>query len=166
MDQNTLNVGDKIIDYEKIYIITKIENNQIFYQPFNIDKSSKTSYQCSIPLNNLSLACIRSLMTKTEIESFLKKLSHEESINLPPRQKNKYNNNYFKEILFLNNPIKTGRMLIHLSKIKNETKLSRTDQTIYDQALSRLADEISIVTGDSFGVAKEKIIQAITRHSL
>lgn len=160
MNNTSLSVGDRIIDSDQIHLITKIENGLIFYKPLNSD------YTSSIPLENLSLACIRPLLTKSEIKSFLENLPNEEPIKTTANSvtnKQFNNNNLLKEVLYLNNHIKTGKLLVYLSLLKKESDLSRSDQAIYDQALSHLAEEISVVNSISIDSAKNKILTALKR---
>jgi len=163
MNKSAFSVGDLIIDSDQIHTITKIENDVIFYKPSNNSLNGCTS---SIPIKNLSLACIRSLLTKSEIKKFLENLSCEEATKVPFTTKNQFNNgNFLKEILYLNNPSRTGQLLVHLSKVERESQLSRADQNIFDQAISHLADEISFVNKIPIDTAKNQILTALKNNS-
>ena len=160
MTRPLFSAGDMIIDPDQIYTIVKIENGRIFYQPATVD--AQNNYLCSIPENNLKLACIRPLLTKTEVVDLLKNLSHEKPVELPTTSRSQINNgNFFKDIIYKNDPYQTGRMLIYFFTLEKESKLSRTDQNFYDQSLLHLAQEVSFVTNISVDVAKEKILRAL-----
>ena len=163
MNKSVFSVGDLIIDSDQIHTITKIENDVIFYKPSNDSLNSCTS---SIPIKNLSLACIRPLLTKSEIKNFLENLSGEEATKVPFTTKNQFNNgNFLKEILYLNNPSRTGQLLVFLSKTEKDSPLSKSDQNIFDQAISHLADEFSFVSKISVDTAKNQILAALKNNS-
>jgi RNA polymerase-interacting CarD/CdnL/TRCF family regulator len=85
-------------------------------------------------------------------------------MELPKSTNNRINNNNaYKDILYLNEPQKTVKLLIHLQKIKKDTKLSYADQSVFDQGLNHLAEEISVVTNTSLSTATTKILTAIKR---
>ncbi|MDD2483031.1 MAG: hypothetical protein PHE32_00370 [Candidatus Shapirobacteria bacterium] len=154
-------IGSIIIDFDQINIITKIENDCVFYKPINNENDHCIN---SIPLNNLSLAHLRSPMTKPEVKSLLENLHYEQAIELPFNGSNRINNgNFLKDIIYLNNPKRTARVLIYLNKIKTESTLSSNDETIYNKALDHLSEEISLVNKISLDSAKSKILNAIKR---
>ena len=157
------NVGDLIIDSNQVHTIIKIEDDKIFYQPLN---QNNNRHNClnSIPLANLSMARIRPLLSPSEVKSFFKSLSSEEEIDSPKSNNNRINNNnFFKDILYLNDPQKTAKLLIHLQKLKKDIKLSYADQSVFDQGLNHLAEEISTVSNISTSTATSKILAAIKR---
>jgi len=156
------NVGDRIVDSDQIYVIFKIDEGKIYYRPVNDDKSGCTG---SIPINNLAQACIRPLMTKSEVKIFWENLSKEESLDLPLNTNSKINNGAFlKDILYLNNPNKTTKLLVYLFALKKSLgKLSYSDQSVFDQALDSLVKEIAIVTGMATDKIREKILKSIER---
>ena len=157
------NVGDLIIDSNQVHTIVKIEDEKIFYEPLN---QNNNRHNClnSIPLANLSMARIRPLLNSLEVKNLLKTLSTEVEMELPKSTNNRINNNNaYKDILYLNEPTKTAKLLIHLQKIKKDTKLSYADQSVFDQGLNHLAEEISVVSNISLSTATTKILTAIKR---
>lgn len=163
MKDQKLGVGDRIIDSDQIYVIFKIENDRIFYRPLE-GKNNRGDSSGSIPTKNLSQACIRPLMTKTEVDFFWKNLVDEKPMEVPQNTGIRNNNGMIlKEVLYLNNPIKTGSLLIHLGILKKDLKISTADQLIFDQALNHLADEISVVSDTAVDKVKEKILSIIKR---
>ena len=162
MATSKFNVGDLIIDYNQIHTIVKIEDEKIFYQPFN-QKSDHHNCLNSIPLNNLSMARIRHLLSNSEIKDFFKKLSSEKIETLAFTNNRINNNNLYKDIFYQNEPYKTGKLLIHLQELKKTTKFSYADQSIFDQSLNHLAEEISVVTKVSLATATTKLLAAIKR---
>jgi RNA polymerase-interacting CarD/CdnL/TRCF family regulator len=157
-----INMNDFIIDSEQIHIVSKIDNDRIFYYPMTKD-SSKGNITSSIPLNNLERAGIRPLMTVTETKQFLKKLATEEPLDIPEFTNRNNNSNSLKEVLYLNDPIKTGRLLIYFCRHQAQADLSRFDQSIFDQALKHLAEEIATVCKITFDVAKKQVLSAIKK---
>ncbi|MCW1949370.1 MAG: hypothetical protein KIH89_002905 [Candidatus Shapirobacteria bacterium] len=162
MTNISYNVGDKIVDSDQAYVIFKIDDGKIYYRPINNDKSGCTG---SIPINNLVQACIRPLMTKSEIKDFWENLSKEEPLDIPLNTNSKINNGAFlKDVLYSNNPIKTAKLLVYLSALKKSLgKLSYSDQSVFDQALGRLVDEVAIVTETPSDKVREKILKSIER---
>lgn len=162
MSNNSFKVGDKIIDSDQVYVIFKIENDKIFYCPFDKKKSNCTG---SIPIENLDQACIRHLMTKNEVADFLKSLTKVKPIEMAQPATTRNNNGAFlKDILYSNDVNKTAKLLVYLSNLKqNSPKLVYSDQSVYDQALNHLAEEISVVMNTSIDQAREKILKAIER---
>ncbi len=162
MNKSVFSVGDLIIDSDQIHTITKIENDVLFYKSSNDSLNSCIS---SIPIKNLSLACIRPLLTKSEIKKFLENLNNKEVDKISFTTKNQFNNsNFFKEILYLNNPSRTGQLLVHLFKTEKDSPLSKTDQNIFDQAISHLAKELSFVNKISVDTAKNQILTALKNN--
>lgn len=162
MVTSKFNVGDLIIDSNQVHTIVKIEDEKIFYQPFD---QNNDHHQCSnsIPLKNLSIAQIRHLLNASEIKDLLKELSSQSIESLKSTNNRINNNNLYKDIFYQNDPYKTGKLLIHLQELKKTTKLSYADQSIFDLALNHLAKEISIVTKVSLDTATTKILTAIKR---
>ena len=163
MNKNNLKVGDRIIDSDQVYVIFKIEGGKIFYQ--QLEGTSRGGGTGSIPMDNLDQACIRPLMTKSEVNFFFENLDNEKPLDVPVNANAKVNNGAFlKDILYLNNPNKTAKLLIHLSLVKSSIgKLSYLDQSIFDQGLNHLCDEIAIVTETSKEKIREKILKGIER---
>jgi len=148
----TLKIGSKIIDSEQIYTISDIKNDVIYYK-------SDDNCSCSIPVKNLSIACIRPLMSKEDITLIFKNLSEKESLNPPSTTKNNQNNNnYFGEILYSNNPSKICKLLVYFNQLEKNAVLTKSDQVIYDRALNHLANEISVVSKVPLNLTKNKIL--------
>ncbi len=162
MTNISYNVGDRIVDSDQIYVIFKIDEGKIYYRPIKDDKSGCTG---SIPINNLARACIRPLMTKSEVKTFWENLSKEEPLDIPLSTNSKINNGAFlKDVLYSNDPKKTVKLLVYLYGLKkNLGKLSYSDQSVFDQALSRLVDEVAIVTETPSDKVRIKILKSIER---
>ncbi len=162
MNNLSFDVGNKIVDSDQIYVIFKIDDGKIYYRPIDDSKSGCTG---SIPVNNLVQACIRPLMTKLEVKKFLDNLPKEEKLEVPSNGNSKINNGAFlKEIIYLNNPGKTAKLLVYLIGLKKSLgKLSYSDQSVFDQGLNHLVNEISVVTETAPEKIQEKILKAIQR---
>lgn len=159
MPTQTLKVGDMIIDFDQIHVVSKIEGDRIFYNPL-IKDSTKGEITSSIPFTNFKKASLRILYTEKEIKAFIKNLSKEKPLEVP-NTNNKNNNNYLKEYLFSNDPIITGKLLIYLVERKKTSLFSKSDQLIYNQALTHLSNEISVIRNISPDAAKRQILTAI-----
>lgn len=163
LENTPLVVGDKIIDYEKIHVISKIESDVVYFYPLVMTDEHRT-LTSSIPLNNFKKAGIRPLMSKSEIKLFLKSLKNIEPIEFPA---NTNKNTNLKEFLYLNNPSKTGQLLQYLFERQNNVPpapvYTKADKAIFDQALDHLADEISIVNDISIDKARTQILTAMKK---
>ncbi len=162
--QNLAKVGDLIIDSDQISVISKIENNLIFFTPFIKDKNAgKSEIISSIPFENFFKAGIRFLLTKDEIKTFLKDLTTQKPLSISAVS-NK-NSNSLKEYLYLNDPLKTGQLLILLNQRQQNGPLSKIDQTIFDQALEHLSQEISVVNQIDIKVAQKQILTSLSKNT-
>lgn len=154
--------GDMIIDFDQISVVSKIENDLVYYCSL-IKDTNKGNISSTIPLSNLSKAGIRSLLTKEELKAFMKSLSKEQPLNIPSYS-NKNNNNNLKEFLYLNDPHKTGQLLIYLNQRQKTPIYSKADQLIFDQAMDHLCQEIAVVSNISIELAKKQILAAIAKN--
>ena len=157
-----INVGQMIIDSEQIHVVSKIENNNIHYAPLLKD-NNKGSSSSFIPLNNFSKACLRPLLTKNEVKELLKQLPKELPLDFPKSTNQTNTSNLLKEVLYQNDPLKTGRLLIYLNSRTPEIELSRFEKLIFDQALEHLASEFSVVSDIPLNIAKKQIFTAVKR---
>lgn len=151
-----------IIDSEQVHVVSKIENNNIHYAPLikDTNKGSSTSF---IPLNNFSKACLRPLLTKNEIKELLKQLPKELPLDFPKSTNQTNTSNLLKEVLYQNDPLKTGRLLIYLNSRSPGVELSRFEKLIFDQALEHLSSEFSIVSNVPLKIAQKQILTAVKR---
>ncbi len=151
-----------IIDSEQVHVVSKIENNNIYYYPL-IKDSNKGFSSSFIPLDNFSKACLRPLLTKKEVKELLKQLSKEPPLDFPKSTNQTNTSNLFKEVLYQNDPLKTGRLLIYLNSHTLEAELSRFEKLIFDQALDHLSAEISVVNDITLDMAKKQILSVVKR---
>jgi RNA polymerase-interacting CarD/CdnL/TRCF family regulator len=158
----SLKVGDLIIDFSEIHVIQKIEDNRVFYKSIIEDKS-KGSITSSIPLANFPKARLRPIFTKTEIAQFLKNLSHQVALEIPNYSNKSNNLNSLKEYLYLNDPLKTGQLLIYLNERQNTPLYTKSDQIIFDQGLHHLSEEISVSSNISIEEAQKQVLKAIKK---
>lgn len=157
-----ITVGQMIIDSEQVHVVSKIENNNIYYMPLLKD-SNKGSSSSFIPLDNFSKACLRPLLTKSEVKELLKQLQKELPLDFPKSTNQTNTSNLLKEVLYLNDPLKTGRLLIYLNTRTPETELSRFEKLIFEQSLDHLSAEVSVVNEITVDMAKKQILAAVKR---
>jgi RNA polymerase-interacting CarD/CdnL/TRCF family regulator len=151
-----------IIDSEQVHVVSKIENNNIFYVPLLKD-NSKGSSSSFIPLENFSKACLRPLLTKSEVKELLEQLSKELPLDFPKSTNQTNTSNLLKEVLYQNDPLKTGRLLIYLNSRLPKIELSRFEKLIFEQSLDHLSAEISVVNDITVDAAKKLILSAVKR---
>lgn len=155
----SLKVGDKIVDYDQVHVICKIENGLVYYHPLSENDKSK-KVESYIPIDNFKKAGIRPLMTKTEAKLFLKSFSDQKAFEIPV---NANKNNNFKEYLYLNDPYKTGQLLSFLYARQSLPIYTKSDQLIFEQALNHLSSEISAALDISFDKAKSQIMSVLKK---
>lgn len=155
----TIKIGQKIIDSDQIHVVSKIENNKIYYFPLK----SKAGSSSFIPLENFSKACIRPLLSKEEIKKLLAQIPKELPLEFPKLTNQTNTTNLLKEVLYLNDPIQTSRLLIYLNLRQKEADLSRFEKLIYNQALEHLSSEISVANNTTIIQAQKQILSAIKR---
>lgn len=158
----SINVGQMIIDSEQIHVVTKIENGNVHYDPLQKD-SNKGNSSSFIPLVNFSKACLRPLMTKSETKEFLKQLLKEQPLDFPKSTNQTNTTNLLKEVLYQNDPLKTGRLLIYLNLHATEVELSRFEKLIFEQAVTHLSSEVSVVNDIPLTAAKKLVLSAVKR---
>lgn len=166
-DSKSVVVGDNIIDNFQVYTVQKIveefdnkgkQNTIVYYNP----KTNNVDLMCSIPLKNFSEASLRKLMDKEELKCLLSDLSNKaaEEVWIDNNAKNG------KEILYLNNPTKTAKLLKNLWQKKKNNIISylKSDQEIFDIALNHIIDEVVLICDDSKIKIKEMLMKALDKN--
>jgi len=166
-DSKILIVGDNIIDNFQVYTVKKVvdqvdgkgqTDTVIYYSP----NTSNVELICSIPLKNFSEASLRKLITKEELKGLLHDLSDKaaDEVWIDNNAKNG------KEILYLNNPTKTARLLKNLwqKKKNNVVNYLKSDQEIFETALNHIVDEVVLVCNDTKVKVKEMIMKALDKN--
>ena len=156
-------VGEKIIDSEQIYLLYEIKNQKISasenreyvcYKPLSASGPRMTG---SIPVDNAQRAGLRKLMSKSEIEEFMKMAKKVKPLDI-------IDYNMYKDILSMNDPLKTLPLLKALwikKKEMNET-FSRGDQEILETIIAHLISEFSYVTKTGADVVRKKLQQNLS----
>lgn len=155
----SIKIGDKIIDYDQIHVVFKIDDDIIHYESLIKGEKNK-NLQSAISSKNFKKAGIRFLMTKKQVQEFLISLNSQMLLDMPI---NTNKNNNLKEIIYLNDPLKTGRLLKFLWQRRELPIYTKVDQMIFDQAINHLSNEISVVEKISFEKAKSKIITELKK---
>lgn len=158
-DKNLFKVGDKIVDFGQVYRIFKIkkqkdakgkEEKVIFFKPYFKTKEDRTLI-CSIPANNIEQAHIRRPISKKELRELLGELSQKTNIENP------INISGAREILNLNDPHKTARVLKSLWIEKNDKSLTKTRESVFRLSMKRLVEEVAFINGVSIEKARKQI---------
>lgn len=156
-------VGEKIIDSDHIYLVYEIKNQKIsasesreylYYKPLNNSGPRMTG---AIPTNNAQKAGLRKLMSKSEIEAFMKTIKKTSPLEVIDYK-------LYKDILCLNDPVKTLPLLKALwlkKKEMNET-FSRSDQEILESIMTHLVNEFSYVTKTEADAVRKKLQQNLS----
>ena len=156
-------VGEKIIDSDHIYLVYEIKNQKISasesreylcYKPLTASGPKMTG---AIPTDSAQKAGVRKLMSKSEIQAFLKMIKKTEPIEIIDYK-------IYKDILCLNDPVKTLPLLKALwikKKEMNET-FSRADQEILGTIMDHLVNEFSYVTKTDADIIRKKLQQNLS----
>lgn len=156
-------VGEKIIDSEHIYLVYEIKNEKISasetreylcYKPLTTSGPRMTG---AIPTNNAQRAGLRKLMSKIEIEEFMKMVKKVKPLEIIDYK-------MYKDTLSMNDPVKTLPLLKALwmkKKEMNET-FSRADQEILETIMAHLISEFSYVTKAGVDVVRKKLQQNLS----
>jgi len=166
-NKSTLKVGDKIVEFGRIYRIFKIEKQKndkgkdqkvIFFRPYFKSRENATLVY-SIPVDSLNKASIREPFGKKELKELLKKLSQKINTKAP------VNPGEMKETLSLNDPYETGRILKNLWAEKNDESINFTKsrKDAFEMTMSCLLEEAAFISGASFAEARKKIEVALKK---
>lgn len=159
-----IKVGTKLIDGGVAYKVIKITTEKIedrdekilYYKPF-FANSNNSSLQCSIPEKNLSVANIRTPLSKEKIDELFSIL--EAKIKL----KTEMETDEALGILALNDTFELAQVLKKYSKEKNKKgpDFPKTKNDLLTRALDMIAEEVALVTNTSLEVAKLNITSAL-----
>lgn len=159
-------VGDKIINFNKVYIIFKIIKEKIkdkkeqiiSFKPF-FKNEKKNSLTFSIPVNNIDKTNIRKPLSKKELKQLLNELSKTPDIETPI-EIDKINDD-----LNSNDPNIHVQILKCLWREKNDetTNFTKTRSDVLGLTIKLLLEEVALVSGVSLEKAEEKIKTALKR---
>ena len=165
-DSKSVIIGDNIIDNFQVYTVQKIveeteknggQRTVVYYAPVN-----NVNLLCSTPLKNFSEASLRKLMNKEELKFFITALSEKaaDEVWVDNNAKNA------KEILYLNNPTKTAKLLKNLWQKKKDNVVNylKSDQEIFEVAMNHILDEIVLISNDSKIKVKEMETKALDKN--
>ena len=164
-NNNIFSIGNYIVDYENIYIITGQKEQADFsgktmtyflYEPIN-KENSKATY--SIPIDNILKSGFRPLIS----QDIAKKLYQIAEEKIDPETI--FDFKAIKETIYENNPEKNLHIVKRLFLEKENTihKFSGISQDIIDSTLKHLSDEIAFVTKESSEKIKDKLISLIQK---
>ena len=166
-NNDLFSVGDYIIDFENIYQIFEQkkqknysghESEYFFYRSVKNDTQDK-QIVCSTPIENIAKSGLRHLIDKKEVINFYQKL--EENYNEGDFTDPKL----IKEMLYLNDPLKSLNVLkqLFLEKNKNPETFSRSNKELTDGILKHIVEEISFVTKKPIATIKTKITSVLSK---
>jgi RNA polymerase-interacting CarD/CdnL/TRCF family regulator len=159
-------VGDKIINFNKVYRIFKITKQKkegrqeqvISFRPYFQTKEKK-SLTFSIPVANIDKTNIRKPVSKKELKRLLTELSKISKIKTP------IDITKTRGELSLNNPNIHIQILKCLWKEKNDetTNFTKSKSEILGLAIKLLTEEVALVNGISLKKAEKKIKATLQR---
>ena len=154
----TFEVGTYIIDSDTIYIITKIEQDRVYYSPADVT-GHHPSVTGSIPAANLISSGFRPLSTKAEIKQFFIDLTKAKPSTEIIDSK------FYKDLRGLNSPLQIIPLLKQLWISKNNTEVffSGNNRDNLENIINHLCLEFSLVTKQSPDTIRKKIIAALSK---
>ena len=166
MENKIFKVGDKIINFNKVYRIFKIIKQKgedkkekiISFRPYFRTKD-KRSLTFSIPVTSIDKTNIRKPMSKKELKQLLSELSKTSNIKTP------IDIIKTREQLSLNDPDIHVQILKCLWKEKNDgtTNFTKIKSDVLGLAIEFLTEEVALVSGVSLKKAEKKIKTALKR---
>jgi len=163
--KNIFKVGDKIVEFGRIYRIFKIERQKsdkdqkvVFFRPYFRSKENATLVY-SIPVDSINKTSIRKPLDRKELKELLKKLSRRVNIEVP------VNTGEMKETLSLNDPYKTARILkgFWIEKNDESTNFTKSKKDAFEMTMGCLLEEAAFIGGISFAEARKKIEAALKK---
>ncbi|MGI6278736.1 MAG: hypothetical protein ACOYJ8_02960 [Patescibacteria group bacterium] len=160
-----LKVGDKIIDFGRVYRIFKINKKKksspgrlIHFRPF-YKKVNNRDLICTIPEENLSKTNMRRPLKKKEIKEllkdFLSPLDSAESVNYDQAKKVIATND-------LSAMINSTKNLYYSRKIEGKD-FTVSQKRIFNSLIGRIAEESAFILGKKPEEIKEKINNSLKK---
>ncbi len=165
MDSIQYKVGDKIVDFGRVYNIFKIEGNSksgtkiIYFRPYYTSKKD-CGLTCSIPVKNLEKTNIRKPISKKRMKKILSILATRISYTQDPIEITDA-----KEVLGINRTGKTAKVLKKLWYEKQDESINftRSKENTFKHLIERLSEEIAYAGDFSLEIAEVKIRKALKK---
>lgn len=162
INDQTFKENDVLIEFGTVYKVFKVEKQKnledeiepfIFYKPYFTTKQNQ-SIVCSIPVRSLDKTNKRKPLPKKDIIQLLTILTQ------PPTVKEPVNISRARGILESNNANKIAKLAkrLWLEKNQPDKNFSKSKNSIYQQAMKHLAQEVAVVLNLVPEKAKEKIL--------
>ncbi len=162
-----LRVGNKLIEYGKVYRVFKIEKKGIdgkteriiHYKPFFVNSLNDTLI-CSIPESGLKEANIRRPISKVEVRDLVKVLRKRTKVIKP------IDANEAKDAMKLNDIYETAKVLRKFWREKKKKKdtFTKNKSDVLESAMQRVVEEFAIVQKISLTKAKERLESTLNRN--
>ncbi len=168
MNSTRYKVGDKIVDFGRVYNIFKVEGNRkndtdiIHFRPYF--KSKKDGgMTCSIPVKSLEKTNIRRPINEKRMKKILTLLASKADDTL-----NLVETTDAKEVLGVNKAGKTAKILksLWLEKQDETKNFTRSKESAFKHLVERLSEEIAYAGHISLKTAEIKIRRALKRSAL
>ncbi len=168
MNPTKFKVGDKIVDFGRVYRIFKIDNTTendtiIYFKPYF--KSKKDGgMTCSIPAKSINKTNIRRPINKLRMNKILKNLSKKTFAN-DINDINVLEITEAKEVLSINKAGKTAKILkrLWLEKQDESKNFTKSKETAFKHLIERLSEEIAYAGNTSIENAEAKIRSALKK---
>ena len=169
LDNTPIKVGDELVEFGKVYKVFKIESKpsfdglveeHVFFKPI-YDTSDNRTLSCSIPVKNITQANIRRPLEKKKMSEILNLLSTLDASS----EVHVLDINEAREILKLNNPAESARVLVGIWKEINtvEDLATKSRRDIFDMSLKNLTQEVAFAYELSLEEAEKKLQKALKK---
>ena len=150
-------VGDYLIDSERIFIISSIYSDRLYYRP----PASETDHQTvtgSIPTKNVTSAGFRNTLSAKEIKRFLSDLS------LTPPASDPVDPKAYKDLIYQNDPFKLIPLMKQLWKLKMTPDIIFTsnNRDTLESIINHLSTEFSLVTKQPSDTIRRQITKSLS----
>ena len=163
--KKTYKVGDKIVDYGKVFRIFKVKKEKnsdgevervIYFKPYYREKRTP-SFVCSIPLKNIEKTEIRKPLSADEVKLLFRKLKRRKKLE------EHTDISKTKELLRGNDPVNNVNLIriLWIEKKHKAEYFSKNKRDVFNSAIDRFAQEFALVKGVSLKKAKERVHLAL-----
>ena len=168
LEDTPIKVGDELVEYGKVYKVYKIADKEmyngkiekhVFFKPL-FETSENHTLSCSVPLRNVKLANIRRPWGKKKINRIITILTREFEGEYEPIDVNEA-----KDILKLNNPSKSARVLRNIWVELNDDELNTTKsrKDVFELSIKTLAQEVAFAYNLTLEKAEAKLTRALKK---
>lgn len=168
LDNTPIKVGDELVEYGKVYKVFAIKDKvmydgktekHVFFKPLYQTSDNRT-LTCAIPLKNIPHANIRRPLCRKTMNELLTVLADEIAVGTAILDATEA-----KEVLKLNNPFESARVLRSIFNELNDLSLNATKsrKDVFELSIKTLSQEVAFVFGLTLEKAEQKLERALKK---